>query len=269
MTVYDARPTLGDVLLVAVSQSGASPDLLEVLTRAKAGGATTLAITNAAGSPLASAADYHLDILAGPERAVAATKTYVGQLLTLLLLVEALAGREQPMPEASALPELAEQVLASAPSVAQLATRYRFAEQLITTARGYDYPTAREAALKLMETTYLVAHAFSAADLLHGPMAMIDRGFPVVAVAARGPGGDAVLPVLERLRELGADTLVLGRPQAIALGTVGLPLPDLESEVLSPLLSILPLQLFAWHLARERKSDPDQPRGLHKVTETW
>ena len=164
------------MLFVAVSQSGASPDLVETLARAKAGGATTLAITNMSESPLARAVDYHLDVLAGPEQAVAATKTYVAQLLTLLLLIDALAGHEQT--EVARLPELAQDHLASAPAVERLAARYRFADQLITTARGYDYPTALEAALKLMETTYIVAHAFSGADLLHGPMAMIDRGFP-------------------------------------------------------------------------------------------
>jgi glutamine---fructose-6-phosphate transaminase (isomerizing) len=266
MTVYDAHPDLHDVLLIAVSQSGGSPDLLEPLTRARAGGAMTLAVTNAPQSPLAQAAEFHLDILAGPERAVAATKTYTAELLTLALLVERLAGRSD---DPSYLSERAEAVLALEGEIEALATRYRFAEQLVVTARGYNYATARETALKLMETSYLVANAFSGADLLHGPMAMIHRGFPVLALVPPGPGSSALQPVLQRLAEIGADTLVVGDAAATRLGTVGLPLPDLGPEALSPILAILPMQQFAFHLARQRGLDPDEPRGLQKVTETW
>jgi len=265
-TVYGAGLSLRDVLYVAVSQSGGSPDLLEPLARARDDGAITVAVTNTPDSPLAAAAEYHLDILAGPERAVAATKTYTAQLLTLFLLVEAIADRDGA--EAAALPDHADELLARGDEVARLAVRYRFAEQLVTTARGYSYPTAREAALKLMETSYLVAHAFSGADLLHGPLAMIDRGFPIIAVAPPGAGGAALRPVLERLRERGADMLVLGDPGAVALGQVGIALPGAVPDILSPILSILPLQQLAWNLARERGLDPDQPRGLRKVTET-
>jgi glucosamine--fructose-6-phosphate aminotransferase (isomerizing) len=100
-------------------------------------------------------------------------------------------------------------------------------------------------------------------------MAMVDRGFPVIAIAPEGPGGSALLPVLERLRLLGADTLVVGHGRATQLGTVALELPDIGPEVVSPILAIIPLQFLAWHLARERGADPDQPRGLSKVTETW
>ncbi|MER3487057.1 MAG: glucosamine-6-phosphate deaminase, partial [Chloroflexota bacterium] len=132
-----------------------------------------------------------------------------------------------------------------------------------------NYATARETALKLMETTYVVAHAFSGADLLHGPMAMIDRGFPVLAIATAGPGATALRPVLERLRDLGADTLIAGEPSLAALGTVGFPLVNLGDECVTPILAILPMQQLALHLARERGVDPDRPRGLHKVTETW
>ncbi|MDP9368774.1 MAG: SIS domain-containing protein [Chloroflexota bacterium] len=267
MTVYDARPDLRDVLVVAVSQSGASPDIVEPVNRARAAGAVTVAVTNSADSPLAAASEFHLDVLAGPERAVAATKTYTAELLTLFCFVEGLAGRSGE--EAAALPECAAALLRRDEEVARLAVRYRFAEQLVVTARGYNYPTARESALKLMETSYVVAHAFSGADLLHGPMAMIDRGFPVIAVAPEGPGSTTLTPVLERLRDLGADTLVIGDPALVPLGRVGFALEDLGPEWLTPILAILPIQQLAWHLARERASDPDQPRGLHKVTETW
>jgi glucosamine--fructose-6-phosphate aminotransferase (isomerizing) len=267
MTIYDAHPDLSDVLFVGVSQSGGSPDLVEPMTRARACGAITLAVTNAPHSPLAQAAELHLDVLAGPERAVAATKTYTAELLTLFLLIDALA--EGKSGSADALPEQAHEVLELDGEVGRIAVRYRFAERLVVTSRGYNYATAREAALKLMETSYLVADAFSAADLLHGPMAMIDRGFPVIAVVPGGEASAALRPVLEQLEKLRADVLVIGQSDAARSGTIPLELPALGAEVLSPLLTILPLQQFAWHLARERGVDPDQPRGLQKVTETW
>ena len=266
MTVYDSRPDFRNVLFVAVSQSGGSPDLLEPVMRARAGGALTLAVTNAPDSPLARAAEFHLDILAGLERAVAATKTYTAELLTLFLLVECLAGRHD---DPAYLPERAATVLELDAEIEELATRYRFAEHLVVTARGYNYATARETALKLMETSYLVASAFSGADLLHGPMAMIHRGFPVLAVVPPGPGSLALQPVLQRLAEIGADTLAIGDASAAHLGTVGLTLPALGPEALSPILAVLAMQQFAFHLARRRGLDPDQPRGLQKVTETW
>jgi glucosamine--fructose-6-phosphate aminotransferase (isomerizing) len=267
MTVYDAHPKMEGVLLIAVSQSGSSADLIEPVARARAGGAITVAITNSPGSPLAGASEFHLDVLAGPERAVAATKTYTAQLLTLYLLVQAIAG--QGAEETDQLSAQARELVERRDEISRLAVRYRFAEQLVTTARGYNYPTAREAALKLMETSYLICHAFSGADLLHGPMAVIDRGFPVIAIAPTGPGAEALRPVLERLGELGADTLVVGGPEAISLGTLGFRLPDAVPEILSPMVSIIPLQLLAWQLALERGGDPDQPRGLMKVTSTW
>jgi glucosamine--fructose-6-phosphate aminotransferase (isomerizing) len=250
-----------------VSQSGGTPDLVAPMTRARACGAITLAVTNAPNSPLAQSAELHLDVLAGPERAVAATKTYTAELLTLFLLIGALGDGAEG--SADGLPERADAILALDPDVGRAAARYRFAERLVVTSRGYNYATAREAALKLMETTYLVADAFSAADLLHGPMAMIDRGFPVIAIVPGGRATAALQPVLERLRSLRADVLIVGDRAAEKLGTICLPLPDPGPEELSPILTILPLQQLALYLARERGVDPDQPRGLEKVTETW
>ncbi len=265
-TVYGARPDLHDVLYVAVSQSGGSPDLLDPIERARAGGALTLAVTNSVDSPLARAAELHLDVLAGTERSIAATKTYTAELLTLFLLVDHLAGGGT---DTAYLPERTDEILSLEGDIENIAARYRFAEQVVVTARGYNYATAREAALKLMETTYLAAVAFSGADLLHGPMAMIHRGFPVLAIAPPGPGADALQPVLERLSEIGADTLVVGDAAGARRGTVGLVLPDLGPEALSPIGAIIPMQLLAFHLALHRGLDPDEPRGLKKVTETW
>jgi glucosamine--fructose-6-phosphate aminotransferase (isomerizing) len=266
MTAYGARPDLGDVLMIAVSQSGGSPDLVQSMDVARSRGALTVAVTNNASSALATAAEVHLDVLAGPERSVAATKSYTAQLLTLHLLLDRARGGDGSA--AARLPELGRRMLAHDDDVASLAQRYRFAQRLVTTARGYSYPTAREAALKLMETSYLSAQAFSGPDLLHGPLAMIDRQVPVLAVVPDGVGGRAMQAVLPRLAEAGADVFCVGTPDAVARSAAGVTLPEGVAEELSPVLEILPFQQLALHLAVARGGDPDTPRGLRKVTET-
>lgn len=266
MTAYGSRPHLDRVLMVGVSQSGGSPDLVQSLEVARQQGALTLAITNQPGSPLGEVAELEIDVLAGPERAVAATKSYTAQLLALYLLVDRLRGGNGA--QAERLPDLAHQLIAGDGAIADLVPRYRFASRLVTTARGYSYPTAREAALKLMETSYLGAQAFSGADLLHGPLAMIDPQVPVLAVVAPGVGGTAMSQVLPRLAEVGADVFCVGSPSAVATAGTGVVLPPQVSEELSPLLEIIPFQQLALHLAVARGGDPDAPRGLQKVTET-
>ena len=267
MTAYGARPDLRDVLVVAVSQSGGSPDLVETATASRECGATVLAVTNAPESELARVADLHLDVHAGPELAVAATKSYTAELLTLWLTIDAWCGGDART--ARAVPEAARSHVARVAEMTALAQRYRFSDRMLLTARGYSYPTAREAALKLMETSYVAAHAFSGADLLHGPLAMIDEGHPVVAVVPDGVGGTAMRPVLERLRERGLDLAVIGGPASTAFGTVGVELEHGLPEDLSPIVDIVLLQQLALAMATDRGHDPDQPRGLSKVTRTW
>ncbi len=266
LTLYGAEPDLRDVLVIAVSQSGTSPDLLQTVAVARRRGALTLALTNNPQSDLARAAELSLDIAAGPEQAVAATKSYTAQLLTLFLLLDRVARGDGAAAER--LPDLAEIVLGREPVLAALAQRYRFAQRMVVTARGYSYPTAREAALKLMETCYLSAHAWSGADLLHGPLAMIDAEVPVIAVMAEGPGGEAMRPVLRKLRDAGADPFCLGAARFVADCEPNFMLPDGIAESVSPVLEILPLQLLTLHLALARGGNPDAPRGLSKVTET-
>lgn len=266
MTAYGAQPDLHGVLMIGVSQSGGSPDLVESLRVARAQGALTVAITNQPGSPLAQVAEAHVSIEAGTERAVAATKSYTAQLLALYLLLDRVRGGDGRT--AQHLPDLGDQLLTQDDRVAELAQRYRFASRLVSTARGYSYPTAREAALKLMETCYLSAQAFSGADLLHGPLAMIDPQVPVLTVVGAGVGGRAMQPVLPRLAEQGADVFCVGTADAVARADVGVVLPSEVSEELSPVLEILPFQQLAHHLAVARGADPDAPRGLRKVTET-
>ena len=264
LTAYSSRPDYDGVLWITVSQSGGSPDLVESTTAARSQGALTLAVTNAADSPLAQTADLHVDVMAGPERAVAATKTYTSELLALYLLIDAWGGGDGGL--ARPLPECAQQVLQR--NVARdVATRYRFVDRLVVTARGYAYATAREAALKMMETSYLSAHAFSGADLMHGPLAMVDEDRPVIAIVPFGLGGTALVPVLDRLRDRRADVLVVGDDRAAPWAAAAVPLPETDERV-GPILQILPLQQLAHAMAVARGYDPDAPRGLKKVTET-
>ena len=266
ITLYGARPDFRDTLVVGVSQSGGSPDLTGVLSAARETGGLTLAVTNNPDSPLARAAELSIDVAAGHERAVAATKTYTAELLALLVLIEGIRAGDGRLPDderaaLDKLPQLAEDALAD-PAADALAQRYRFASRMVTTGRGYAYPTAREAALKLMETSYVSAQAFSAADLMHGPLAMIDPSVPVIAVVS-GRGGATMSDVLERLNGVQADVLRVGDAGGLPLVTDGVP------EHLLPVLEILPLQRLAWRLALDRGVDPDRPRGLAKVTSTW
>ena len=270
ITVYGARPDLSEALVVGVSQSGGSPDIGEVLRVARESGAQTLAVTNNPDSPLANAAEMHIDVAAGHERAVAATKTYTAELMALLMLIEGVRNGG-PLPaeergDLAKLPELARALLADDTAV-ELAPRYRFAERLITTGRGYAYPTAREAALKLMETSYLSGLAFSGADLLHGPLAMADPDVPVLALVGNGPGGSTMREVLGRLGERRADVVAIGSTGDVPGAALHIPTPDVD-ERYAPLLDILPLQRLALALSLTRGENPDAPRGLKKVTET-
>lgn len=266
ITVYGATPRLRDVLWIAVSQSGGSPDLIDSTAAAARAGAMTVAVTNASDSPLATTAHHRIDIAAGPELAVAATKSYTAQLLALWLLVDAWRGGDAAA--ARDLPDLATRVVADQ-DVLAVADRYRFVEKVVTTGRGYAYPTAREAALKLMETSYLSANAFSGADLLHGPMATIDEDRPVIAIVPDGAGGRALRPVLDRLAERGADVCVVGDPASSPHPGPRIALPAGLDEQLAPILQIMPLQRLAHAMAIARHHDPDAPRGLLKVTKTW
>jgi glucosamine--fructose-6-phosphate aminotransferase (isomerizing) len=265
-TLYGAEPDLTDVLYVTVSQSGGSPDLVEATRAARERGALTVAVTNTPGSPLAATAEHAVSIGAGDELAVAATKTYTATLLTTYLLVDAARGGSG---EAVAdIGELAAEALAgSADAVTEAAARFRHVDRVVTTGRGYSSATAAEAALKLAETSYLGARAYSGADLLHGPVAAIDAGTGVVAVTSRGRGGEAMRDVVAAVGERGADVVAVGSAAADMPASARIEVPATAEEV-APILEVLPLQRLALELALARGGDPDQPRGLSKVTRT-
>jgi glucosamine--fructose-6-phosphate aminotransferase (isomerizing) len=264
--LYGAKPDLSDVLYLAVSQSGGSPDLIEATRQARLQGALTVAVTNNPSSQLNEAAELSVDIGAGIELAVAATKTYSATLLALYLLIDSVrGGHGEP---ALDLPGLAAQALADIETpVTEAVARYRYVERMVTTGRGYSSATAAEGALKLAETTYLSARAYSGADLLHGPVAAIDSDTGVVAITSAGKGGEAMRAVVNTVRQRGADVLAVGSAAADMAASSRIVLPETAEEV-APILEVLPLQSLALGLSLARGGDPDSPRGLSKVTKT-
>jgi glucosamine--fructose-6-phosphate aminotransferase (isomerizing) len=265
-TLYGARPDLRDVLFVTVSQSGGSPDLIEITETARRQGALTVSVCNTRSSPLAEAAELSVDVGAGVEHAVAATKTYSATLLALYLLIDAARGGKGA--DAKGLGDLARKTLdESGEGVQRAVDRYRFVDRVLTTGRGYSYATALEAALKLAETSYLAARAYSGADLLHGPVAAVNGETAVLAITSAGRGGEAMREVLDAVATRGADVLAVGSaagnvPAALKIGVA----PTVEE--LAPILEVLPIQRLALGLALARGGDPDRPRGLLKVTKT-
>lgn len=266
-TLYGAEMDLRNVLVVGISQSGESPDVLETVRRARGMGAPTLSITNDESSSLAEVADFHLFLRAGEERSVAATKTYTAALLVLYLLIEVLRGNDELGDDVRQLPDWSQGVLAE---TWQGVERYRYAECMTVVSRGYNLATAKEAALKLMETSYLFADAFSAADLRHGPIAMIGRDFPVLTLVPPGTGRSVMMELVDSLiDERGAELLVIGDREATEKASASFTMPGEHPEELSPILYAIPPQILAEGLSRIKGRDPDSPRGLSKVTETW
>jgi glucosamine--fructose-6-phosphate aminotransferase (isomerizing) len=269
-TYYRMPPRLKDALVVGISQSGQSPDIVSVLEEGRRQGCATLAITNAPDSPLANAADFLIDIQAGVEAAVAATKTYTAELMAIAMLSTALLEDDEGWELLAQTPSWLKSVLRLDNDMARIVERYRYMDQCVVIGRGYNYATAFEWSLKLKELTYVVAEPYSSADFRHGPIAMVDIGFPVMAVVPSGKVYADMVALLQRLQqELMAELVVISdQNEALELAKSPLPLPEGVPEWLTPLVSIVPAQLFAYHLTRARGFDTEKPRAIRKVTET-
>jgi glucosamine--fructose-6-phosphate aminotransferase (isomerizing) len=270
-TIYRTPPDLTGQLVVGISQSGQSPDMVSVVVEGRRQGALTLAITNDATSPLAAEAEMVLEIGAGTESAVAATKTYTGELLAIAMLSAALCDDERLFEALERLPALVAETLELESVIEGAAQRYRYMDQCVVIGRGYNYATAYEWALKLKELTYVVADPYSPADFQHGPIAIVSQGFPVLAAVPRGAVFDDALSLLTKLvNDRGAELLAVSNEQrALSLARTPLALPDDLPEWLSPLVAIVPAQIFCYHLTRAKGYDTEAPRQLVKVTRTW
>jgi glucosamine--fructose-6-phosphate aminotransferase (isomerizing) len=269
-TYYRQPPKLKGALVVGISQSGQSPDIVSVLAEGKRQGCAALAITNEPESPLAQAADSALDIQVGPEKAVAATKTYTAELMAIAMLSAAMSGSEAFWGELAEVPGWIEKVLKADEKIEEMAQRYRYMQQCAVLGRGYNYATAFEWALKLKELTYVAAEPYSPADFLHGPIAVVDRGYPVLAVAPEGKVLGSLMELLTRLKdEQKAELVVISNsPGALELAESPITIPGEVPEWLTPIVSIVPAQLFAYHLTRAKGYNTEVPRGIRKVTET-
>jgi glucosamine--fructose-6-phosphate aminotransferase (isomerizing) len=232
-------------------------------------GALTVAVTNTPASPLARVAGHVLLLGAGQERSLAATKTYTAQLAALALLAVHLARDERRILALRRVPDAVEAALSLEEAIALAAQRYAHVTQCVVLGRGYNYATAFEIALKLKELAYIVAEPYSSADFRHGPVAIVEHGFPVIVVAPQGAVYDDIFALTRKLADRDADLAVVSdRDEALELGRVSLRLPVALPEWLSPFTCIVPGQLLALHITLAKGYDPDHPRGLTKVTET-
>jgi len=270
-TLYNARIDLKSALIVAISQSGESTDTNLVLERGREQGALTVGITNEPASSLAKIADHLFFVRAGRERSVAATKTYTGQVMSLYLLAHAL-GAKIRLDDLRRVPDWAAKALELEDQITARAERYRFMERAIVVGRGLNYANAFEFALKLMETCYVVAERFSSADFLHGPIAMVDRSFPMFLFTPPGVTWEGMRDMIQRLAALKAETLIFtdtSNRAAIELNPRAVVIPaKLSRELYTPIPYIIPAQIFAASLAAWKGIDADRPRTLSKVTRT-
>ena len=269
VSIYGADPDVRDSLVIGISQSGASPDIVGVVAAATRQGAPTLAITNDTSSPLAEAADHAIDLAAGPERAIAATKTYTTSLLAIARLSLALA----PDPEAEAalagVPDAISEALRLEARVQEIVAALGSIDRCVIVGRGFEYATAREWALKLKELAQVFADPYSSADFRHGPIALVQPGIPALVLAPAGATADSMAELVSDLAGRGVDTVVLADAgPALGLGRWSIQLPTGVPEWLRPVVSIVPGQLFAYHATVARGLDPEAPRSLTKVTRT-
>jgi len=268
-TLYGSPPRLADTLVVGISQSGTSPDIVTVVEDGRAQGMLTLAITNATDSPLAHAAELVLDCHAGVEHSVAATKTYTAQLAVVALLSAALSADGPILATLRDIPQAIERTLAQSDNLKEAAPRYVSMTRAAVIGRGFNYCTAFEIALKVGELAYVGATPYSSADFLHGPIAIVEPGYAVLLAAPSGKTLPEMHDLGKTLRDREADLLVVSDDaEMLSLATVAMPLPRGIPEWASPLLAVIPGQLLAHHLAIAKGYDPVQPRGLRKVTKT-
>lgn len=279
-TLYESDVNLADAVVIAISQSGESTDTNLVLERAKTSGAFTVGITNESASTLARLAAHTFLVRAGKEKSVAATKTYTGQLLCLYLIAYAL-GASIEAKSLQQLPAQCEKALALEPAIRRCAERYCFMQHAVCVGRGLNYANSFEFALKLMETCYVVAERFSSADLLHGPIAMLEASFPAFLLCPPGVTWKPMCELIEKLQSIKAETLFItdaSNTAAIEMknsGQSALVIPEpliatgqMPVDLYTPIPYIIPAQLFAANLAEVKRLNPDRPRTLNKVTQT-
>ena len=261
-TLYKQPPLMHGGLVIGISQSGQTPDVLSIFAEAKRQGVTSVAITNKANSPMAQAADHSIYLNAGLEKAVPASKSYTAQLTAIAAIAAYWAGEGRLIRELEGLAEFAQEVIGQEPAAEAAAKKFAKKNYMVVVGRGLNQCTAAEIALKIKELSYMVAESYSAADFRHGPIAMLDEEFPAVAVAPQGMAAEDMSEMIEEIRQTNADLAVISNSENV-LSQCDLPirLPTDLPEWLSPLIATIPGQLLALHLCLEKGFDPDRPRG--------
>ncbi len=269
-TIYKTPPALDHALVIGISQSGQSPDIVSVLETAQKQGRPTLCITNNELSPLAKVSDYIIHLNAGNEIAIAATKTYTSSLSALALFSCFLNENKLRLEDLQRLPDKIAVTLNNSLNEIDQTNRYRYMDHCVVIGRGFNYSTAFETSLKIKELTRVISVPYSSADFKHGPIATVIQGFPIFIIAPSGEMFEHILKFTEKLLDLGAELIVISDNQKLLKrGKVTFKLPNGIPEWLSPIASIIPGQLFARQLAIEKGYDSDKPEGLTKVTETF
>jgi len=267
-TLYRTKMDYRQTLVVGISQSGEGTDINLVLKAAKRQGGYTVGITNEQHSTMAKLVDEVFLVRAGRQRSVAATKTYTGQLMIFYLLAAAL-GTSVSIATVSELPDRVTDTLQLIPELRELVERYRYMDHCVVMGRGINYGNAFELSLKLMETCYVIAERFSAADFVHGPIALIEHDFPAFVFMPPGRTFNNLRELTRRLRRLHAEVVAITGPHtSIPSATRVIRVPGELPEVYTPIPYIIPGQIFAALLAEVRGLDPDKPRSLKIVTRT-
>ena len=269
-TLYHRTPILHDGLVIGISQSGQTPDVRAVLEEAQRQGVPTISITNAADAPIANLADYNIILEAEEERSVAASKTYTGQLTSVAMLSAYLSGDEKRIADLDNLDVYITEALSQKSVTKSIAERFSKKNHIAIVGRGYNHCTTHEIALKIKELSYMVAQPYSAADFRHGPIAMLETGFPVLAIAVKGKALSDMESMIESIRWTDADLAIMtNAPWLYKLTKTPIRLPEEMPEWLSPIVGTIPGQLLALHLSLAKGIDPDKPRGLKKITLTY
>lgn len=268
-TIYERPVQFKNALVLGISQSGKSPDIVAVLAEARRQNQLTAVLTNNPNSDLGQVGDFVIDLGAGDEKSVAATKTYTAELMAVALLSALLSNDGDHLAQLDQIPAAAAKMLALQDTIAQLTPRYRYMHRSVVIGRGFNYATAYELALKIKELTYVIAEPYSSADFLHGPLALIEPGFPVLVLAPTGKMLPEMAQLVQSLNERQAEVVAFSDDEAVLkTAETAVPLPVTVPEWLSPITTIIPGQLFALNLAHTRNLNVDHPRAIKKVTET-
>lgn len=268
-SIYKSKPDLRRALVIGISQSGQSPDIVSVLAEGRAQGCPTISITNYSDSPLAKTSDFVINLHAGVEKAVAATKTYTASLAAISLFSSCLDNNQHRYRELCGLPDIITKSLPIFEKQLEMAVRYRYIDRCIILGRGLNYSTSFEIALKIKELTGIVTESYSTADFLHGPIATVSKGFPVFLVAPKGCMLEDLKQMQTTLLERNAEIIAISNDREVLKNSrCSFPLPGGLPEWISPIVAVVPGQLFALMLAYEKGLDPDHPLGLTKVTQT-